>query len=335
MALGATVTKDRSGLDSLFGIRRPEPRTPATAETAVLPSTRMREAALRLNARAAAAFAVSQYLDKAAPAPLLQTIGLGCRPPVMADIGSPWMAYWARELGRDLRAHRKLWEHAAVLQAFFEHGVLKLGARVLGFGVGDEPLPSYFASLGMHVIASDMTGVTDRDVIFQDDFLTAEAFNRQVEVSDIDFAKLNDPSLRDLDACWSCSVVGSLGAEYLAEEALIKSMDVLRPGGLAVHLMEYAFAPDTPEERNDIFFPRSFFETLERSLIGRGHKVAPVSFDLGSHPLDAYVDIAELNVEGAGALADLWRFEPPAPHLKVALGDVMTTSFALIVTCRE
>ena len=320
------------------------PRRSLFGGRAVLPETRSPEpsaapditaAALRLNARAAAAFSVAQLLDKAQAAPLLQTVGLGSRPPVMQDVVSPWLAYWARELELPVRAHRKLWEYAVVLQAFYEAGVLKAGSRALGFGVGDEPLPSYMASLGMKVLASDMPGVTDPDAIFQDRFLPREAFDERVEVSDIHFGKFNDASLRDFDACWSCSVVGALGAEHIAEEAMIKSMDVLRPGGLAVHVMEFAFAPDLPEERNDIFFPRSFFESLERALNGRGHAVRPVSFALGTHPLDAYVDIADLDVKGAMALEDLWRFDPPAPHLKVSMGDVMTTSFALIVTCRD
>jgi hypothetical protein len=330
------MVKNRTGRDSLFGLRRaPQDIRASAAETAPSASVDLDLAALRLNARAGAAFAASQFLEQARMPPLLQNTGLGCRPPQMQDIVSPWLAYWARELSREVRAHRKLWEYAVVLQAFYEAGVLKPGGRALGFGVGDEPLPSYLASLDMHVVASDMAGCTDRDAIFQDRFLTEDAFDARVEVSDIDFGKLNDPSLRNFDACWSCSVVGALGAEHVAEEALIKSMDVLRPGGIAVHLMEFAFAPDLPQDRNDIFFPRSFFESLERAMNGRGHAMAPVSFGLGSHPLDAYVDIAALNVNDCAALEELWRFDPPAPHLKVALGNVMTTSFPVIVTCRD
>jgi len=317
---------------SLFGRRQalPEARSPAPSA-----SIDMNTAALRLNARAAAAFSVSQFLDQARAAPLLQTVDLECRPPVIQDMVSPWLAYWARELDLPVRAHRKLWEYAVVLQAFYEAGVLKPNARALGFGVGNEPLPSYLASLGMQVLASDMAGVADPEAIFQERFLPRDAFEARVEVSDIHFGRLNDPSLRDFDACWSCSVVGALGDEHIAEEAMIKSMDVLRPGGVAVHVMEFAFAPDVPEERNDIFFPRSFFESLARGLNGRGHKVRPLSFALGSHPLDAYVDIAALDVDGAEALEGLWSFDPPAPHLKVAMGDVMTTSFVLITQRRD
>lgn len=321
-------------LGSLFRGRPAQPEAPAPSVSR-LSAADITMAALRLNARVAAAVSVSQLLEAAKPAPLLQIAGLDSRPPVIGDVLSPWLAYWARELDAPVRAHRKLWEYAVVLQAFYEAGVLKAGSRALGFGVGDEPLPSYMASLGMQVVASDMPGVTDPEAIFQARFLTREAFEAQVEVSDIHFGKLGDSSLRDFDACWSCSVVGVLGAGYIAEEAMIKSMDVLRPGGVAVHLMEFAFAPDVPEERDDIFFPRTFFESLERGLNGRGHKVRPVSFDLGAHPLDAYIDTPDLYLDGAQALQDLWRFEPEAPHLKVAVDDVMTTSFALIVTRRD
>ena len=78
--------------------------------------------------------------------------------------------------------------------------MLKSGSRALGFGVGGEPLPSYMASLGMQVLASDMPGVTDPEAIFQDRFLPREDFEARVEVSDIHFGKLGDPSLREAQA---------------------------------------------------------------------------------------------------------------------------------------
>ena len=43
--------------------------------------------------------------------------------------------------------HRKQWEWFYIAQALEESGVVRPGARGLGFGVGNEPLPSWMAPL--------------------------------------------------------------------------------------------------------------------------------------------------------------------------------------------
>ena len=53
------------------------------------------------------------------------------------------------------RWHRKLWEYVMICQALWERGMLRAGRRGCGFGVGQEPLPALFASLGCEVLAAD------------------------------------------------------------------------------------------------------------------------------------------------------------------------------------
>jgi SAM-dependent methyltransferase len=318
----------------LFG-RADRPAAAAADSAAPVHILDYESVAQRLNVRAAAGQSVTEWLAAAAPTPLLQTLPLGSRAPVLDDIRSPWFAYWSRELDIAVRPHRKIWEYAAVLQAFYEAGVLKPGARALGFGVGDEPLPSYLAGLGLHVLASDEPGQTEPERIFQSRYIGEADFAARVEVSDIDLSRFNDPSLRDFDALWSCGVINEFDAVHIAEEAVIHAMDALRPGGVAVHTTEFAFAPDEPEETaGQLFFPASFFERLADGLNGRGHNVAPLSFGLGEAALDAYVDLEPPGLEQAPKLQTLWRMEHGAPHLKVAAGDALITSFTLIVRRR-
>src|SRR5208283_1999491 len=52
--------------------------------------------------------------------------------------------------------HRKLWEQAFVLQALFEKNKLRAGQHGLGFGCGEEPLPSFFASKNLAVTVTDL-----------------------------------------------------------------------------------------------------------------------------------------------------------------------------------
>jgi hypothetical protein len=52
--------------------------------------------------------------------------------------------------------HRKLWEDVYVVNTLRHFGKLAPGMRGLAFGVGTEPLPSYFASLGAEILATDL-----------------------------------------------------------------------------------------------------------------------------------------------------------------------------------
>jgi hypothetical protein len=295
------------------------PVEPVEAEIDDLPSRNLKAIAAAVMQGAAGALTPA--------APLIELRGPASRPPVLADIASPWFAYWARELECDVRAERKLWEAVSVLQAFYEAGVLRPGARVLGFGVGDEALPSYLASIGLEVVATDMSGVTDPDHCWKPSFLDRDRFDALVEVSDVDIRRLDDKTLRGFDACWSCGVLDALADHEQATDAAILTMDTLKPGGVAVHVTEYAFANDQPESHSGaLCFPRVFFEKLAEKLDGRGHRTAPLGFGLGDQPLDGYVDTEPF---GDGMVAGV-----SAPHLKIRIGGELRTSFALTVTAR-
>jgi|GEM_PF-1734391 len=73
------------------------------------------------------------------------------KPTTQADVESSWFAFWCSEIKAAPIYHRKLWEFAFFLQVIFEHGLLKTGITGIGFGCGQEPLASYFASKGLLV----------------------------------------------------------------------------------------------------------------------------------------------------------------------------------------
>src|SRR5262249_28084760 len=85
-----------------------------------------------------------------------QHVGLKSKPSTQADLENDWTAYWIAELKAARIFHRKLWEFAYVLQAVYENGLLRTGTRGLGFGCGEEPLPSYFAGHGIDITVTDL-----------------------------------------------------------------------------------------------------------------------------------------------------------------------------------
>jgi hypothetical protein len=85
-----------------------------------------------------------------------QHIGLASKPSTQADLESDWAAHWLAALKIPVVFHRKLWELAYVLQALYDNEHLQPGTRGLGFGCGEEPLPSYLASLGIGITVTDL-----------------------------------------------------------------------------------------------------------------------------------------------------------------------------------
>src|SRR5262249_29408124 len=68
----------------------------------------------------------------------------------------PYFAYWADRIGLPKHYHRKYWEHVFICQALWERGVLRPGAKGLGFGVGREPLAAFFASEDCEILGTDL-----------------------------------------------------------------------------------------------------------------------------------------------------------------------------------
>ncbi len=73
-----------------------------------------------------------------------------------AQLESAVFRAWCPRLGEGFKLHRKLWEFCYIAQALRERGLVRPGARGLGFGVGREPLVAYFAGQGCAVVATDL-----------------------------------------------------------------------------------------------------------------------------------------------------------------------------------
>ena len=83
-------------------------------------------------------------------------IDLRSKPSTQADLESDWTRHWSAELKIAHVFHRKLWEYAYIMQAIHQFGHVRDGARGLGFGCGQEALPSYLASKGCQITATEM-----------------------------------------------------------------------------------------------------------------------------------------------------------------------------------
>ena len=243
---------------------------------------------------------------------------------------------WCAKLGEPSRFHRKLWEWVFIAETLTRKGMLGGGhnrraCKGLGFGVGQEPLVAAFAAAGCDILATDLdagraadagwvrTGqhaaagqLNDRRLCPEEDFRRRVAF-RTVDMNDI------PADLGGFDFCWSSCCLEHLGDLHAGLRFIERSLDCLRPGGVAVHTTEFNLSsPDrTVESGPTVIYRRRDIEQLVERLTGLGHHVAPIDWSTGNGVLDGFVDIPPYAAN---------------PHLRLALGKYVSTSIGLIVT---
>jgi FkbM family methyltransferase len=239
-------------------------------------------------------------------------------------------AAWCAAIGEAPRLHRKQWEYCYILQALNQAGLLEVGARGLGFGVGREPLSAYFASRGCSVVATDrplelsiasgwiethqyagqLAALNDRGLC------PTETFAELVEFRSLDMNAIPE-DLRDFDFCWSACALEHLGDLDRGLAFVEQSLDTLRPGGVAVHTTELNCSSDfwTQRDGATVLFRKRDIRRLAARLRSLGHQII-LNFDMGAGIADRHID------------------HPPfadAPHVKLQLGRYVTTSFGMII----
>ena len=270
-------------------------------------------------------------------------VGLRCKPSTQADLESEWASYWCQELKTPVVFHRKLWELAYVLQALHEADMLRPDARGLGFGCGEEPIASYLAARGAEIVVTDLAPETREakgwvetgqhakslETVFQPHLVGKEVFEAKVRHRFVDMNAIPQ-DLRDFDFCWSICALEHLGSIENGMNFVVKAMQTLRPGGIAVHTTEFNFLDGerTLDNWPTVLFQRRHFELLSERLRGDGHKLAPLDFDVGTKPLDRFIDIPPYAHDWPDHLRN-WGAE--SPHLKLSIDGIASTCFGLII----
>lgn len=242
------------------------------------------------------------------------------------DFREPWFAARARELGRPVSVHRKLWEFCTIAQGGLEHGLA--GARALGFGVGLEPLAAWFAARGATVVATDRPDETEEwDATKQHAVGAAQLrapavcpdadFDARVTFRAVDMNAIPDDLCRgDFDVTWSAGSFEHIGGIDAGLDFYCRQMACLRPGGVAVHTTEFNLLSYRPtlDSPNLCLFRVQELQVLAERLAAQGDRLLPLDLASGTEP------------------DDLWVDSPPyrIPHLKLAIGAHTTTSVLLV-----
>lgn len=213
--------------------------------------------------------------------------------------------HWAAAIGEPWRAHRKLWELAYICESLDQRGMLAPGRRGLGFAVGAEKLPAFFAARGCSITASDLPADDDRNrawaltgqwvgnlaALNATGLCPEREFHERVAFRPVDMNRI-PPDLVGYDFTWSTCSFEHCGSIDLGLRFLEEQMRCLVPGGVAVHTTEFNLSSNaaTVTEGDCVIFRLKDIETVIARLRRQGHTVEPLDLSVGTAELDRYVD---------------------------------------------
>lgn len=266
---------------------------------------------------------------------------LGWRAVRFEDFLQNWFIETCSRLHLAPLLHRKLWEETFVVNSLAKSGVLDPGKRGIVFGVGQERLPSYFASLGVTILATDLDPAASSaqgwietaqhgslEKLFHGDLVARDQFNRHVT---FEFADMNNiPAKWDgqFDFCWSVCAFEHLGSIEQGLQFVERTGKLLRPGGVSVHTTEFNYASDeeTIDNWGTVLLRKKDFQSLATQLVEAGYAIpSTVSFDVGDTPVDYFVDVPPYPHHKQYVHAGL-----SALHLKLMVDGFPTTCFGLL-----
>jgi len=231
------------------------------------------------------------------------------------------------------RPHRKAWEWCSILQALAERDMLQTGRQGLGFAVGREPLPSVLAAYGVEVLATDqaMTGNAETwvatgqhaeslDALFRPELIERDAFDARVRFRPADMRHLELPWEETFDFTWSSCSIEHLGGLNQGFDFILQSMQLVKPGGLAIHTTEFNVCSNdaTLSEGESVIYRRRDIEELDRRLRYIGCGLSRCDFFAGDHPIDLDFDIPPYGTTNR-------------QHVKLSIGGYVATSMLLII----
>ncbi len=268
-------------------------------------------------------------------------IDMRSKPSTQLDLEADWTRHWSAELKHAHIIHRKIWEYAYVLQVLWQTGKMKPGMKGVGFGCGEEPMASYLAAKGCKVLVTDLPpddrrakGWTETkqhatlDKAFKGDLVDRATFNNNVSFRHVDMSDL-PADLKDYDFCWSICAFEHLGSIDKGVAFIENVVDSLKPGGVSVHTTEFNFGNDkeTIDNWPTVLFQQRHFETMARRLEKKGCRVLPLDFNVGSLPLDRFIDMPPFPHEASSAAMGHWSKD--TMHIKLSVDGFPTTCFGI------
>lgn len=250
-----------------------------------------------------------------------------------------WFVTACNELQIAPVLHRKVWEEAYLISVIKYFNLLKPGTRGIVFGVGEERLPSYFASKGCKIVATDLDPTNynadswvstnqhgSLDKLFFNQYLTRDVFDSHVSFQYADMNSISDDLEGQFDFCWSTCAYEHLGSIEKGLNFVKNTAKLLKPGGVSVHTTEYNFSSNdkTIDNWPTVLFRQCDFDTLYNDLNTAGLNLPSKNFEIGEHVIDAFIDIPPYKSHDEFYIKSL---QPP--HLKLLVDGFGATCYGV------
>jgi SAM-dependent methyltransferase len=225
----------------------------------------------------------------------------GWKASVYDDFLQKWFIDTCEELKIAPVLHRKVWEETYVVNTL--RSKLKPGMKGIVFGVGEERLPSLFASYGCKILATDLNPNEDAskgwaataqlgslDKIYHADLVDRESFDRLVSFEYADMNNIGEHLHGQFDFCWTLCAFEHLGSIEKGLQFIKNTGKLLKPDGISAHTTEFNYSrTDTIDNWGTVLFRKSDFENLYSRL--SSYKLPPANYDVGVNPVDSFIDM--------------------------------------------
>jgi hypothetical protein len=213
---------------------------------------------------------------------------------------------FVKDIKEEPKFHGKLWQFYAInhfINANFYNSSIKnkLG---IGFGVGKEPMPAFFASRGAKICATDffenkntnwastsqmssnLQDLNDRGICDPD------TFEKLVSLSSANMNYLENTDLPAADFIWSTCALGHIGGYQNGLNFIQNSLSLLKPGGIAVHTTELDIGAEKKVlESVDLnLYKQADLELTLAKIQQSGFTVPTHSFTLGIGGVEKFED---------------------------------------------
>lgn len=258
---------------------------------------------------------------------------------VQDDFKTDWLLYWCKELKTAPAYHRKIWEFCYICQVLFTERKLSPGRRGLGFGCGQEPLPSLFAKHGVQVTATDLDPARVEAEVWRlsrQHAGAAESLRRRdicpdeqrlagIEFRPVDMSAIPAEFDGQFDFCWSACALEHLGSLAKGLAFVENSLRTLRPGGVAVHTTEYTLDDgETIDNYPTVLYQSQHLVEFAERMHNLGYQVEQYDFDTGNGILDRFVDLPPWAHK-------LYKLPQHHAHLRLNIDGFVCTSVGIII----
>ncbi len=196
-----------------------------------------------------------------------------------AQLAEPDFAHWAAKLAPRPGDPVAAWRLAFVAKALDGYGMLRPGARGIGWGEESLALSRLLATAGCDALLAPAPAPSDEGFAWipHEGRQLAGEPDPDGKLPVIAVALGEEPAdRRGFDFLWSIGMVERSYAAATGASSLIEMMAVLRPGGFAVHVFDVDL--DNRDD-SDACLQRAETERLAVTLIARGFSVVQLNFE--------------------------------------------------------